>query len=329
MRRTLEFERTNLACFFNLLGDRQRIELTKTFRGRVNDFILVCLNPIQPAAAFYPDILAGKDAASTRIATEEHLARDQPQLRPILGRLNQTRELAGLAFQTPGLRQRDGWTRRIRELQDQKEALEAELARRKPAIPRNSQRIPSAEQIASGLPPGIALVDFTQYYDEITLSGPPKNLKRTEKHLLAFIVRRGRPPVCVTLGASKAIEHAIEGWRKSLLRGDVRARDRAGTELRGTLWEPLQGNLAGETTILVSPDGPLARFPLAALPGRSPGSFLIEEVAIGYLSSGRQAYDLFGRARTLHSQPQRPQVTACWRSVVSITAPIPARSWRR
>jgi CHAT domain-containing protein len=40
--------------------------------------------------------------------------------------------------------------------------------------------------------------------------------------------------------------------------------------------------------VLVAPDGVLTALPFAALPGRQPSSFLVEQVAIGHLTSGRQ-----------------------------------------
>jgi len=57
------------------------------------------------------------------------------------------------------------------------------------------------------------------------------------------------------------------------------------------LWQPLQQHLGGVATVLISPDGPLTRFPFAALPGKRPDSFLLEDLAIGYVTSGRQVVD--------------------------------------
>ena len=52
---------------------------------------------------------------------------------------------------------------------------------------------------------------------------------------------------------------------------------RSGNALRAQIWKRLEPAVAGAETILFSPDGPLCRFPLAALPGSKPGSYLIEE----------------------------------------------------
>ena len=50
--------------------------------------------------------------------------------------------------------------------------------------------------------------------------------------------------------------------------------------MRRWIWQPLEPYLEGVQTVLVSPDGSLGKLPLAALPGRQPGTYLIEERAI-------------------------------------------------
>ena len=51
-------------------------------------------------------------------------------------------------------------------------------------------------------------------------------------------------------------------------------------KLRQWVWEPLARRLQGCNTVLVAPDGPLSYFPWAAFPGKEPGSYLLEEVAL-------------------------------------------------
>jgi CHAT domain-containing protein len=62
-------------------------------------------------------------------------------------------------------------------------------------------------------------------------------------------------------------------------------------ELGRRVWEPLTPHLAGARTVLVAPDGALMAFPFAALPGSRPGSYLVEDLALGYVASGRQAVE--------------------------------------
>src|SRR5439155_23338443 len=61
----------------------------------------------------------------------------------------------------------------------------------------------------------------------------------------------------------------------------------ARAELRKLIWQPLidgaNEQMRGATTVLLSPEGPLCRFPLGALPGSKPDTYLIEELAVGVI----------------------------------------------
>src|SRR5262249_61455490 len=58
------------------------------------------------------------------------------------------------------------------------------------------------------------------------------------------------------------------------------------------VWQPLQQPLAGVQTVLIAPDGVLTGLSFAALPGRQANTYLIEEVALGYVTSGRHLLEL-------------------------------------
>lgn len=110
--------------------------------------------------------------------------------------------------------------------------------------------------------------------------------------LLAIVLRRDRPIVQLDLGPAVPIREAVETWHQVNLALDlgrgpgsrerVRPRrpgpdtrlsqDDATPEqvLRRLVWEPLVPHLDGVRTVLVSPDGALARFPLGALPTDDP-----------------------------------------------------------
>jgi CHAT domain-containing protein len=49
------------------------------------------------------------------------------------------------------------------------------------------------------------------------------------------------------------------------------------------VWEPLQQHLRHERLVLLSPTRELERLPFAALPGRQPGQYLLEEITIAYI----------------------------------------------
>ncbi|MCA9072957.1 MAG: CHAT domain-containing protein, partial [Planctomycetaceae bacterium] len=97
---------------------------------------------------------------------------------------------------------------------------------------------------------------------------------RSEPTLLASVVRSGHPVRMFDLGPMDSIREAIESWRMTF--GGSKESRAAGQRLRRILWEPLLPMLAKAETILVSPDGALGRLPFGALPGRTEGTYLIE-----------------------------------------------------
>jgi CHAT domain-containing protein len=78
----------------------------------------------------------------------------------------------------------------------------------------------------------------------------------------------------------------VADWRQQA----VGLRDPAGpgAALARLVWRPLEEHLGGARTVLLAPDGELCALPFAALPGRKPGSFLLEQYAFGHVGSGRE-----------------------------------------
>jgi CHAT domain-containing protein len=113
---------------------------------------------------------------------------------------------------------------------------------------------------------------------------------KVEGRLLAFVLRRGCDPVCVPLGKTEDIEQAVLAWRAAVL--SRQNPDAAGAQLAKLVWQPLTKHLGGAKTVLLAPDGPLAFVPFAALPGSKPGTYLLEDVTLGYVTSGRHLLEL-------------------------------------
>src|SRR5262249_3640050 len=150
------------------------------------------------------------------------------------------------------------------------------------------------EQVCQAPPSGTGLIDFLEY----THSTPPPERKgptKRESRLLAFVLVAGREPRLVHLGPAKAIDEAGQAWRKAVVA--YHAPDQAGPELARLVWQPLQVHLTGVQSVLIAPDGPVCGLPFAALPGTKPGSYLIEEWSIGYVTSGRHILELAAAER--------------------------------
>jgi hypothetical protein len=157
--------------------------------------------------------------------------------------------------------------------------------------------------LRAALPAGTALVDFRLYSD---IGPPPAGKTRPEppvERLLAFVVRPDRPVVCLDLEEHEPIREAVIVWRIAAgadppvsangQRGDIAG---PGEELRRRIWEKLSGQLDGVRCLIVSPDGSLAAFPLAALPVNTSGDrYLIDEMACFTVPTPLLIPDIFAK----------------------------------
>jgi len=84
---------------------------------------------------------------------------------------------------------------------------------------------------------------------------------------------------------------AVRTWRQALQDRRSDAVKQAAAMLGQQVWVPLRTHLADAHTVLIAADGLLLFYPFAALPGTKPGSYLIEDVALGYVASGRSAIE--------------------------------------
>jgi CHAT domain-containing protein len=271
------------------LGERQRLRLFANQRRALDALLTVTPKDGPGIADVYRHVLEWKGGAEARQA-EDRLVRDQPELRPILDQLAPIRAcLAHLALTTPTRSQRAAWRKQFDALRDQKENLEADLARRSAAFRREEQaRQLGPEELAAALPDEAALIDLVGYAHN-SLPAGGKGRFQMEPRLIAFVVRRGKPVALVPFGAARPIEEAVIAWRRALRERNAGARDAAAFELGRRVWEPLKPHLGDARTVLVAPDGGLSAFPFAALPGGKTGTYLIEDLALGYVASGRQA----------------------------------------
>jgi len=270
------------------VGERQRLRFLAATSGTLDVYASVSLGDTPQSADIYRRVLAWKGAVEAGQA-EDRLAWDQPELRPILAQLGQVRaRLAQLAFTTPDDARRAAWRRQLDAVREQKEDLEADLTQRSAAFRQQQAQRLGPDELAAAIPNGIALVDLFVYNHHSPPEGGKGEL-RYQPRLIAFITRRGRPLALVPLGASQPIDTAVIAWRRALDARQSNALTTAAGTLGRLVWEPLRPHLEGARTVLVAPNGALVRFPFAALPGNRPGSYLVEDLAIGYVVSGRQA----------------------------------------
>ena len=166
--------------------------------------------------------------------------------------------------------------------------LEGQIADRVSALSeREDRERPGVERLKDSLPERTGLVDFKVF----TAWPGWGQISRGRKRLMAFVVRPEGPVVRLDLGAWMPLAAAVADWRRTtpstnpaLVTLPPRALRREGGSCDTTsdraIVGPLRPHLKGVDTILASPDGELCKFPLGALAGTRPGTFLIEELAI-------------------------------------------------
>jgi CHAT domain-containing protein/Tfp pilus assembly protein PilF len=177
--------------------------------------------------------------------------------------------------------------RQVRKLTEETDQIERDLARVLPAIAsRRKQESLGPADLANALPQDSVFVDFLEYYRfarDAQKSG--RDAEIHSRHFVAFVIAPKKPAIRVELGDAKAIEAAVQSWRKSI---DAVKDDRANAaRLRELVWNRVAAQIPpGTRTVYISTDGDLARLPFAALPGTQPGSILLEEFAIAVVPHG-------------------------------------------
>ena len=127
----------------------------------------------------------------------------------------------------------------------------------------------------AALPRDAVLVDFLSARIGTSSKKDGKPTMTFERRLIAFVVRCDKPVALVDLGPVAPLAEAIDTWRATFGMSPDGAA--AGQRLRKRIWEPLEPSLVGVKTVLLSPDGVLGRLPIAALPGKKPGTYLLED----------------------------------------------------
>jgi CHAT domain-containing protein len=152
--------------------------------------------------------------------------------------------------------------------------IQAELSAKSASFLQSQQKV-TADALRKVLPENTALVDLLEY----RYSLPPKGGQELfEWRLAAFVVRPKRPIVLIDLGHYQHMDKAAQRWRRGF--GLTRHSRGAGVLLRKQIWDPLEPHIKGAKIVLVSPHGVLGALPLATLPGKKSGSYLLEDWAI-------------------------------------------------
>jgi CHAT domain-containing protein len=219
----------------------------------------------------------------TLAAVRERVAgvRDQTLLDQLR---NSTARLAKLALSPPDRSQGEARDHAIKDLESQKERIEAELSEHIVEFRAQHQSV-TVDAVQAAMPADAALLEFA-----IFRPFDPKAERNVEAygspHYAAYVLRKHAAPHGFDLGPADAIDESIDALRQAVR--DPRRKDSAAyaRTVDDLVMRPLRASLGDAKRLLVSPDGELNLVPFEALVDDQ-GQYLIERYAITYLTSGR------------------------------------------
>jgi CHAT domain-containing protein len=234
-------------------------------------------------------------AAVSRVFERRHLAACAATASPLAHKLWD--ELSGLRRQRADLlfspEPRDAETRKARDKQLEAWAgrvhtLLAQLHDALPELARVQDLLAKAPaDLQKSLPPHTVFLDFFRYTR--VAFDPAKPGKGGEKRTdcyTAFVVS-SKAVVRVELGPAGPIEKNLTLWRKAIEAGPGEPPDDLPRALRQQLWDKLATHLPADVRMVyLAPDQRLAFLPFAALPGKEPGTVLLEDYALAVVPHG-------------------------------------------
>jgi CHAT domain-containing protein len=229
----------------------------------------------------------------TRLQERRHrdlLASTDRDTAALADELRRTRTSLARLLLGPG-RDADAHRQVVEKRTEAKEELEKRIAARLHlAALRPAAAAGTAQQLGEALPAGAAFVDLIRYvYFEYDPRAPGNKGERRTASYVAFVVAGGRPVARVELHEAASTEPAWAAWHKALLApgGDPKAERAAARAFARLVWEPIRAALPADCRALyLTPDGALAQVPWAALPGRKPGTVLLDEYALCLVPHG-------------------------------------------
>ncbi|KFE66558.1 hypothetical protein DB31_1031 [Hyalangium minutum] len=184
----------------------------------------------------------------------------------------------------------------LKELAEQGDALEADLARRSAPL-RALTALPAPakvmDDVARALPKDGALIELISYLDQPLVPNPgtPEAQQPRQQRYLALALFPDATLRALDLGPAEPIDSAASSLRDALANRDITFQAKA-QALYQLAFQPLLPLLGRTRRLFLSPDGQLALVPFAAL--HDGKQFLVESFDFTYLTSGK---DLLPRSQ--------------------------------
>ncbi|MCE9548030.1 MAG: CHAT domain-containing protein [Planctomycetia bacterium] len=260
-------------------SERQRVVMLTFMRHMLDLYLSLPIDLHQDNKALYSYVLSWKGAAATRQWRDRQYA--NADTAPLDAELRQiAKQLSALTLHPPAAADRQAWIGQIFTLNMRKEALEQQRAVYSSKLHGDPHDATVAE-VQQVLPKATALIDILQYTHTSFKKTNDKVEMFPSQRYLAFVVRRDEMVTPIDLGDVPPIASAVAAWRKTRgFRPDPGKTDWSAT-VGDLLWPRLSPHVKDCDTLLISPDGVLSQLAWNVLPGRTAGSYLIEDYAIG------------------------------------------------
>jgi len=199
--------------------------------------------------------------------------------------------LSKLTFSGPGKGGPAVYKKKIKELEKQKDILEAKLSKLSEAFALQ-KRVSKAdsEKIAKALPDDTVLLEFARI-GMFNFKAKGKEKKWGPDHYVTFVLHAGKEGKVglVDLGNAGEIDKAVSRLKEEIRDYRDTEEPKAATSskrLYKLVFEPLKKEIGDKREIFISPDGNLNLIPFEILQGPD-GRFLIEDYTFYYQSAGR------------------------------------------
>jgi CHAT domain-containing protein/lipopolysaccharide biosynthesis regulator YciM len=247
---------------------------------------------------FAPEQTAARDLALTTVLQRKGRVQDvlsaslvslhrllNPEDAKLLDRFNETTaQLSRLVLAGPQQLTTEEFQQRNKELNEQREQLEAEIARRSAAFRAQSQPV-TIDAVRSALPANAALLEYVSYRPLA-----PKGITSKERYgaprYVVYVIRNRGEIGWRELGGTKEVDGAVQAFRQALRNPQRKDTPQLARALDEAVMQPVRPLLGDATQLLVSPDGELNLVPFAALVDKD-GRYLIQRYSFSYLTSGR------------------------------------------
>ena len=276
-----EIQRTGVDSIAAIQSDRQQFLTATLYREALDTLVTLLVDRDRATIDEYNEVFQAKGRVWRRQSLTRATAlaaADHPDLATLVADMRSiATRYAKLGLETPDPSRRESWKSELADLRDLLESRERDLSKQCAQYQLAQQPI-GPRDLQKELPPDAVLIDMFEYaHYEFDANTHPSLTQ--QRKLAAFVIRHDTPLIkVVPLGRVKDVSEWIEVWRQSY--GLSSQAKSAGEKLRQQLWEPLQPYVNGMKLVVVSPDGALGRFPLPALPGQAPGTYLLEECCI-------------------------------------------------